>query len=142
MTCDLFVQVDDEKLEKNRHMHDRLQQLATILARWWCLVASNKALHLLHWEMCTVTYRRVAMVIKTATLLGAFVDCCLFACCPGSHWGDMERVVAQCRRPVASGVALDMPHWEMPSVSLRRICKAFKTGRNGGAFVRHCQFCY
>jgi hypothetical protein len=86
-------------------------------------------------------YRRVAMIIKMATFLGAFVDCCLFACCPGGHWGNTERVVAQCRRPVASGVALDMPHRAMPSVLLRRIHKAFKMGRNGGAFVRHHRFC-
>jgi hypothetical protein len=82
-------------------------------------------------------YWRVAMAIKTATFLGAFVDCCLFACCPGGRWGDTEQVVARCWHPVASRVALDMPHWAMPSVLLRRICKAFKTGRNGGAFVRH-----
>jgi hypothetical protein len=82
------------------------------------------------------------MAIKTATFLGAFVDCCLFACCPGGRWGNMEQVVAQCQHPVASGVALDMPHQAMPSVSLRRIRKAFKTGRNGGAIFRHYQFCH
>ena len=77
------------------------------------------------------------MAIEMATFLGAFVDYCLFACCPGSHWGNTERVVTQCRCPVASGVALDMPHRAMPSVSLWRIRKALETGRNGGAFVRH-----
>ncbi len=118
-------------------MHDQLEQLVAILAQWWRLVASNKALNLLHWAMCTVMYRRVAMAIETATFLGAFVDCCLFACCPGSCWGNMEGVVAQCRRPVASGVALDMPHWAMLSVLLRRIRKAFEKGRDGGAFVHH-----
>jgi hypothetical protein len=82
-----------KKLKKNRHMHDQLQQLAAILAQWWHLVASNKALNLLHRAMCTVTYRRVAMAIKTATFLSAFVDCCLFACCPGGCWGDTEQVV-------------------------------------------------
>jgi hypothetical protein len=55
-------------------MRDRLQQLAAILARWWRLMASSKALNLLHWAMCTVTYRCIAMAIKTATFLGAFVD--------------------------------------------------------------------
>ncbi len=121
-------------------MHDRLQQMAAILAWWWRLVASNKALNLLHWAMCMVTYRYVAMAIKTATFVGIFVDCCLFACCPGSRWGNTEQVVAWCQRPVASGVALDMPHWAMPSVLLRRIHKAFETGHNGGAFVCHHQF--
>ncbi len=123
-------------------MCDQLQQLAAILAQWWRLVASNKALNLLHQAMCTVTYQRITMAIETATFLGAFVDCCLFACCPGGHWGNTEQVVTQCQRPVASGVALDMPHRAMPSVSLRRIHKAFETGRDGGAFVRHRQFYY
>ncbi len=67
------------------------------------------------------------MVIDLATFLGAFVDCCLFACCPGSRRGDTEQVVAKCRRPVASGVALDIPHRAMPSISLRRIAVAIET---------------
>jgi hypothetical protein len=33
-------------------------------------------------------YRRIAMAIKTATFLGVFVDCCLFACFPGGCWGN------------------------------------------------------
>jgi hypothetical protein len=80
------------------------------------------------------------MAIDLATFLESFVDCCLFACCPGGHLGNTEQVVAQCWRPVASRVALDMLHWEMPSVLLRRIRKAFKTGRDGGGFVCHRQF--
>jgi hypothetical protein len=84
--------------------------------------------------MCAVLYRRIAMAINLATFLESFVDCCLFACCPGSRWGDTEQVVARCGHTVASGVALDMLHWAMPSVLLWRICKAFKTGCNGGAF--------
>jgi hypothetical protein len=92
--------------------------------------------------MCVVTYRRIAMAINLATFLESFVDCCLFACCPGSRSGNTEQVVAQCRRPVASRVALDMLHWEMLSVLLRRIRKAFKTGHDGGAFIHHHQFCY
>ncbi len=43
-------------------------------------MASSEALDLLHWAMHAVTYRRIAMAIKTATFLGVFVDCCLFAC--------------------------------------------------------------
>jgi hypothetical protein len=107
-------------------MRDRLQLLAAILARWRRLVASNKALNLLHWAMCAVTYRHIAMAIEMASYLGVFVDCCLFACCPGGCWGNMEQVVARCRRPVASGVAPDMPHWAMPSVLLRRTAVAIK----------------
>ncbi len=118
-------------------MRDRLQLLAATLARWRCLVASNKALNLLHWAMCAVTYRRIAMAIETASFLGVFVDSCLFACCPGSRWGTTERVVTRCRHPVASGVALDMLYWVMPSVLLRRTAVAIKTADGQGAFVRH-----
>jgi hypothetical protein len=39
--------------------------------------------------MRAVTYRRIAMAIKTATFLGVFVDYCLLACCPDGRWGDM-----------------------------------------------------
>jgi hypothetical protein len=53
----------------------------------------------------------IAMAINLATFLESFVDCCLFACCPGGRWGNTEQVVTRCRCPVASGVALDMPHW-------------------------------
>jgi hypothetical protein len=108
-------------------MRDRLQPSSAMLARWRRLVASNKALSILQWAMCAVTYRRIAMAIKTASFLGVFVNCCLFACCPGGRWGNLERVVARCRRPVASRVALDMPHQAMPSVSLQRIAVAIKT---------------
>jgi hypothetical protein len=73
-------------------------------------------------------------------LLGQFVDCCLFACCPGGCWGKTEQVVAQCRHPVASGVALDMLHHAMLSVSLRRTAVAIKMAGGRGAFICHCQF--
>jgi hypothetical protein len=66
-----------------------------ILAQWWHPVASSKALDLLHQAMCTVLYRRTAAAINMATFLGVFVDCCLFACCSGGRWGDMEQLVAQ-----------------------------------------------
>jgi hypothetical protein len=119
-------------------MRDQLSLLAAILARWWRLVAFKKSLNLLHQAMCVVMHRRIATAINLATFLESFVDCYLFACCPGSRWGDTEQVVAQCWHPVASGVAVDMPHWAMPSVLLRRIRKAFEEGRNRGAFVCHC----
>ncbi len=90
-------------------------------------MASSEALDLLHWEMHAVTYRRIAMAIEMAIFAGVFVDCCLYACCPGNCWGDTEQVVAQCRRPVASGVALETPHWAMPSVLLQRTAVAIKT---------------
>jgi hypothetical protein len=84
--------------------------------------------------MRAVLYQRTAAAINMATFLGVFVDCCLFACCSGGRWGNTEQVVAQWQCPVASEVALDMTHWAMPSELLRRIRKAFETGRNGGAF--------
>jgi hypothetical protein len=60
--------------------------LDIILAQWRRAVASSEALDLLHWAMRAVKYRRIAMVIKMATFLGVFIDCCLFACCPGGRW--------------------------------------------------------
>jgi hypothetical protein len=62
--------------------------LDIILAQWQHPVASSQALDLFHWAMRAVTYRRIAMAIKTATFLGVFVDCCLFACCPCGRWGN------------------------------------------------------
>jgi hypothetical protein len=97
-----------------------------ILARWRHPVASSEALDLLHQAMHTVMYRRIAMAIKMASFAGVFVDCCLYACCSGGRWGDMEQVVARCRHTVASGVAVDMPHWAMQSVSLRRTAFAIE----------------
>jgi hypothetical protein len=62
--------------------------LDIILAQWWHPVASSEALDLLHRVMHAVTYWSIAMAIKTAIFLGVFVDCCLFACCPGGRWGN------------------------------------------------------
>ncbi len=121
-----FYGFDDENIKKHpSNVQFILSDI--ILARWWHPVASSEALDLLHWAICMVTYRCIAMAIKMAYFLGVFVDCCLFACCPGGHWGDTERVVARCRCPVASGVSLDMPHWAMLSVLLRRTAVAIKT---------------
>jgi hypothetical protein len=78
---------DDENIKKRRS-HVRFMLLDIILAQWRRLVASSEALDLLHQAMHTVTYRRIATAIKTATFLGVFVNCCLFACCPGGHWGN------------------------------------------------------
>jgi hypothetical protein len=67
------------------------------------------------------------MAIKTDSKVGVFDDCCLFVCCPGGRRGNMERVIAQWWRPVASEVALDMPHWAMPSLSPRSTAMAIKS---------------
>jgi hypothetical protein len=64
--------------------------------------------------------------MNMATFLGVFVDCCLFACCPGGRWGNTEQIVAQWRLPGASSVALDLLHWVMPHLLLQRIRMAIK----------------
>jgi hypothetical protein len=119
-----------KKLKKNQGRLDRLQLLDAILAQLWHLVASNKALNLLYQAMHAVLYQRTAVAIKMASLLGTFFCHCFVCCCPGGCWGNTEQVVARWQRPVASGVALDMPHWAMPSVLLRRTAVAIK--RAGG----------
>jgi hypothetical protein len=128
-----------KKLKKNRGRLDRLQLSAAILARWRRLVASNKALNLLYQATHAVLYRRTTTAIEMASLLGTFFYRRFVCCCPGGRWGDMERVVAGWRHPVASGVALDMLHWMMPSVLLRRTAVAINTAGGWGAFVRHCR---
>jgi hypothetical protein len=123
------------KTSKKKHRsHVRFILLDILLTRWQHPVTSSKALDLLHWVMHAVLYWHTTAAINMATFLGVFVDCCMFACCSGGHWGNTEQVVARWQHPVASKVALDMPHWAMPSVSLRRIRKAFETGCEGGAF--------
>jgi hypothetical protein len=116
-----------KKLEKNQGRLDRLQLLTAILAQWRHLVASNKALNLLYRVMHAVLYRCTAAAIKMASLLGTFFCHCFVCCCPGGRWGNTEQVVARWQRPVASGVALDMPLWAMPSLSLQRTAVAIKT---------------
>jgi hypothetical protein len=103
-----------------------------ILTRWWRPVASSKALDLLYWAMHVVSYWCTTAAMNMATFLGVFVYCCLFACCPGSRWGNTEQVVAQWRRPVASGVALDMLHWAMCFISHQRTAMAIKMANGGG----------
>jgi hypothetical protein len=127
---------DDENIKK-RHSHVQFISLDIILAQWQHPVASSEALDLLDQAIRAVMYRRIAMAIKMACFLGVFVDFCLFACCPGGRRGNTEQVVAQCWRPVASRVALDMSHWAMPSVLLRHTAVAIKTAGGWGAFVRH-----
>ncbi len=112
--------------ENKRCSHVSNMLLGIILARWQRPVASSEALDLLHQVMHAVTYRRIAMAIKMASFAGIFVDCCLYACCPGSRWSDTEQVVTRCWRPVASGVAVDMPHRAMPPVLLWRTAVAIK----------------
>ncbi len=133
-----FQRVDNEKHWNDHCSHVPFMLLAAILTRWRHPVASSKTLDLLHRGICAVLYRRTAAAIKTASFVSVFVDCCLFSCCPGGHWGNTERVVAQWRHPVASRVALDMPHWVMPPVLLRHTAVAIKTAGGWGTFAHCC----
>ncbi len=123
---------DDENIEKYHRSQVPTMLLGIILAQWQRPVASSEAVDLLHWAMCAVTYRCIAMAIKMAIFKGVFVDCCLYSCCPGGCWGNMEQVVIQNWCPVASGVALDMPHRAMLSVLPGRTAVAIKMANNGG----------
>ncbi len=135
--CGFLDDLTMKNIKQNRCWHVSFMLSERVLARWWHPLAFSEALDPLHWPMRTVSYRRIAMAIETASFVGVFVDCCLFACCPGGHWGNTERVVARCRHPVASGGALVMPHWAILSVLLRRTAMAIETAGRRGAFVRH-----
>ncbi len=66
---------------------------------------------------------------------GYIIHRCFVCCRPGGRQGDTERVVAKWQCPMASGVALDMLHWEMLQVLLQRLTMAIEMARNGGAFI-------
>ncbi len=108
-----------------------------ILTQWRCPVASSKALDLRHWAMRAVLYWCTAATMNMATFLGVFVDLCLFACCPGGRWGNMEQVDARWQLPGASSVALDLLHWAMPRSLLQCVRMAIKMACDGGTFVCH-----
>jgi hypothetical protein len=111
--------------------------LDIILAQWWCPVASSEALDILQWAMRAVTYRHIAMAIKTASKVDVLFHCCFVCCCPGGCWGNTEQVFAQWRHPVASGIALDMLHWAMRFVLHRRMAMAIKMAGRQGTFAHH-----
>jgi hypothetical protein len=85
---------DNEKHLKKWRSHVPFMLSDIILAQWRQPVAFSKAINLLHRAMCVATYRHITMAIKMASFVGVFVDCCLFACCAGGHWGNTEQVVA------------------------------------------------
>ncbi len=134
----LLCQVDNEKTHKNRRMRFRWLLLATIFAQWQHLDASNKALNLLHQAMHAVLYRRTAAAIKMACKVGQFFCRCFVCCSPGGRWGNTEQVATQWRHPVASRVALDMLHWAMPSILLRRTAMAIEMASGWGTFAHRC----
>jgi hypothetical protein len=122
---------DDENTKKCCS-HVRFMLSDIILARWQLQVASSEALDLHHQAIRKVTYRRIAMTINTASFVGVFVDCCLFACCLGGPWGNTEQAVARYHCPVAPRVALDMMHWAILSILPQRTNVAIKMANNGG----------
>jgi hypothetical protein len=104
-------------------------------------VASSEALDLLYWAMGAVLYRHTAVAIKMASFLVYYFVVVSFAVALAAA-GAIRSVVARWRHPVASRVALDMPHWGMPSVLLRRTTVAIKMASGRGAFVHHrCLVC-
>ncbi len=131
---------DDEIIKKNVVAMSGFILLDIILARWRCPVVSSKALDLLHWAMGAVLYWCTAAAMNMATFLDVFVDCCLFACCPGGRWGNTEQVVIQWKLPGASSVALDLLHRAMPRSLLQRVHMAIEMACDGGTFVCHRQF--
>ncbi len=97
-------------------------------------------LDLLNQTMHVVSYRRIAIAIKMVSFVGVFVDCCLFACCPGGCWCNTKQVVTQRQHLVASGVALDMPYWVMLTVLLLCTSVAIEMAGERGAFIHYCRF--
>jgi hypothetical protein len=131
-----------KNINKNQCGYASFMLLDIILAQWWRLVASSEALDLLHQAMCAVLYQCTATAIKMASKVGLFLCCGFICCCPSGSRGNTEQAVAQWQHPVASGVALDMPHWAMPSVLPRCTAMANEIAKNRGAFVWHCRlFC-
>ncbi len=73
-----------------------------------------------------------------ATFLDVFVDCCLFACCPGGCRGNTEQVIAQWCHTEASSIALNMLHWAIRAALHPRIHMAIKMAHDGGTFLCCC----
>jgi len=92
-----------------------------------------KALDLLHWAMRAIVPPHCDDH-QNGHQSGYMIHRCFVCCRPGGPQGDTERVVAQWRHPVASNVALDMLHPEMPHVSLQHLTMAINMVRRGGAF--------
>ncbi len=124
-----------KNINKNRCRYVPFMLLDIILAQWPRPVASTKALYLLLLVMHAVSYRCNAAAIKMTGKVSQFF--CFVCCYPGGCMGDTEQVVTRWQHPVASRVALGMPHWAIPSVLLRCTAMAIKMANDGGAFVCH-----
>jgi hypothetical protein len=79
LTRDLLRQVDDKKPRKSRRLRVQWLLSVAILAQWWHLVASNKALNLLYQAMRAVLYRHTTAAIKMASKVIYFAVAVLFA---------------------------------------------------------------
>ncbi len=102
-----------EYTTNNRCWCVRLVLSEWVLAWWWRLVASRKAMTTFIGQCDRLTYWCFAMATKMASKVGACFHCCLLVCHLGGCRDDTKQVAAQWWRPVASGVALDMLHWVM-----------------------------
>ena len=100
-------------------------------------MASSEALDLLR-AMRMVLYRQMAMANRMTSKVGMFYHPCLFVCPPGGHRDNTEHVVTQWQRRVASGVALDMPHWAMLPVLQHCSTMTMEMACNTGMFA-HCR---
>ncbi len=140
-TPNLYLQVDDEKAKKNKagmtNCNYWPQYLPNGGIQWLLPKPWTSSIGQCAWY-CTCAPSRPS---KRPWRLVIF--CRLFVCCcPGGCWGNTKQVVARWQRPVASGVALDMLHWAMPSILLWRTAVAIEMANVGGAFFCHCHlFC-
>ncbi len=133
-TSNLFQRVDNKKHRKKPRSHVPFMLLAAILARWWHPVASSEALDLLHWAICAVLYRCTAAAIETASFVGIFVDCCLFACCTGVRWGNTEWVVSP---PMVASSGLQSSPGHAASGNAVCIPLAHRRGHQNGQRMRY-----
>jgi hypothetical protein len=131
----LFQQVDHEKKHKNP------SECMTNCCYWpqyspdggvqWLLVKPWT----LHWVMCTVMYRRIAMAIKTASKVGVCFSCHFICSCT---WRLLEQYGASsCLMAASSGFWGSPRHAALGDAVciVQRAHMAIKMARNGGALV-------
>jgi hypothetical protein len=105
--------------------------LYLILSQWRCPVASSKALDFLHQAMHMVTYRHIAIAIKTASKAGVFSS--LFVCL--LPWQLLEQYRASsCPMAVSSGFWYSSGHDALGDcfVLHRHTTMAIKMASGGG----------
>ncbi len=92
-------------------------------------MASVIALDPLRWAMRSVPYRRTARASETANKYGTFLSFFFWHKTPLSVWGNMKRILARSRRPVALRKALDLLYRSISAVTCRRIYSTVETCR-------------